>query len=529
MSLGVFQNNNATSYFNDSLGKFAAAVDADCAWLDTSWIGSRNSTVWLDRIGLWQTNYTPVGTREGIIRIDPLLIDNTSAGIKKVATSLWFHMGAFTPLAGTQNIYAVATTGNLPWQQVDYNDVTTVLDTDVWANVGSQEPRGTGPGVGVTGYYDTNSNTEWIFFEDWGYALVLNTDVQIDAGLQAQVSALINLSTGFATPIQMPSLYKTAPANDYQSGELFGESLVTFDSLQWLPDDDSTAGAPKGQIFMAAYSGLPDTYHFGKWVEWNPTGALGSPIRTHLRERFISRFQVDPEAVQSSFPGKLSNEIPSSAQAVNRLKINRQTGRPTLLSTLTGGGVASYNGDVYHTAILELTPQAVTSEMTNPAPRQQVTTNRVVIIGSQAVGDLGENVAGQNVTWALQRLATRGEVLPTTPTPGETVAADFSPFDRNSNFPFDVYEDGVPLTETTHYTVNEALGQITFVAPKPLGSGEVYTIDYAHPTSPQSPAFGTLLTAESITDEDGEAFTRVEWPDEDDDAGFVDKITVTTT
>jgi hypothetical protein len=118
--------------------------------------------------------------------------------------------------------------------------------------------------------------------------------------------------------------------------------------------------------------------------------------------------------------------------------------------------------------------------------------------------------------------------IPATP-PTDPYTVDNVPIDRNSNFPFDVLKDGVPLTETTHYTVDEALGQISWAGSEDPPSGSsIYSIDYAHPTVEQSPPFGQLLVATAITDENGEAFTRVRYLDEDLNEGFVDQLTVDT-
>ena len=545
MSLGVFQNNNLTDYIRG--GKFAAAIDADTTWLSTSFSGeSRNGLVWLDRIGLWQLNYKAAGSRDGVVRIDPLLIDNTSAAIVRVAdpNALFVHMGAYVPSTGEGRLFGVSGNGSPgnPWQVVDYNDITNILNTNVFPNVTQRTNQVAGFISTDDGYYDTIDQTEWLFFEGWdhdgsgntvGTALILQASVRAGGVTYTNVPALVNLDTGFATPLAgMPTLYQTTPANDFQSGELFGLSAATFDALQFLPDDDSTRSAPKGQVFMSGFqssAGLGT--HLMKTVEWNPTAKAGTPVRIHLKERLVTRFIVDLQASTASFPGATSNEIPSTAGGANRMKVNRQTGRPTLVgSTEQGSNVGPFNSQVFHSVLLEATPEAIASAVTKPAPRQSVTTNRVVIVGTEAIGDLGERVASQDVAWTLRRVTTRAEVLATTPVLGETVTVANVPIDRNSNFPFAVKKDGVAMTEGaggTEYTVNEALGQITFGAAEPVG-GSVYTIDYAHPTVPVLPPFGQLLVATAVTDENGEAFTRVRYADEPLNAGFVDQLDVDT-
>ena len=110
------------------------------------------------------------------------------------------------------------------------------------------------------------------------------------------------------------------------------------------------------------------------------------------------------------------------------------------------------------------------------------------------------------------------------------VVANF-PIDRTQLvYPFEVLEDGVPLTETTHYTVDEAQGEITFVGSKPEdpGSGEVYTINYAHPADPAAPAHGTLVDVTAFTNVDGVAETRVSYPDDADLVGQIDELQADT-
>jgi hypothetical protein len=540
VSLGVFQNSDITEYMRG--GKYATGqTGGEPTWLQGKAGSTRNSLLWLDRLGLWQADFVETGIRAGTCRIDPLGIDNTSAAIKRLAhgADFFFHIGAYVPSTGEQNLFSVEDIGfpGDPFNLVDYNQPDTILTPNVFPNVSTRSNTVAGFGSGDIGWYDTNDDTEWLFFEGWdhdgsgntvGTALITNTECRDATALYTEITCLVNLQTGFATPfLALPSLYKTSPDNAGQSGELFGEARVEMDALQFLPDDDSLASAPKGQLLLSSSA---SENHFIRMIEWNPETLTGTPIRTHMQERLITRMTFDLEASNASFPGLLSNEVPSTSSGVGRIKINRQTGRPSVIYSEEAGSAADYfTNFVYHTTIMEMTIAAVTAEMTKPSARQDVVTNRIVIVGSEAVGDLGERVGGQDVTWSLSRLSTQNETLPTTGTPGETVVVDFFPIDRNSNFPFAIYEDGSELVDPTHYTVTESTGSIHFVGPKPLGGGEVYTIDYTHPSSLQTPAFGQLLVTTAITDENGEAFTRVKYADTPTDEGFVDQLTVTTT
>lgn len=547
MSLGVFQNLNATDYFRQ--GKFTAVVAADISYPMPSFSGEfRAGTMFLNRLGIWQSNMTDGGgSRTGVKRWDPLLVDNTSAAVGRFFVPQWFHQGAYVPLTGEQRIFGNASWGTtFGWDVIDYNDPTNVIITDAFPNVAT---RGSSAASGVAttdvGWFEHPSisgSSEWIFFEGWdwdssgntlGTALITQATVRVVAGAgvsQAErpigVTALVNLATGKATPLAgLPSLYQTNPDNDFQAGSLFGEAILFFDAIQFLPDSDSSRSAPKGQIFLSTNNGLN---HYAIWVEWNPTGVSGTPLRTHLRNRLTTRFIIATTADTGTYPGIDSN-IVAGTSSLNRLKVNPNNGRPMMHMGALSFNVVSYNADLYRQNMLEATPQAVVSQVTRPSARQQPATNRIVIVGTEAVGDLGERIGSVPVTWDLKRITTRGETLATTPTLGETVTVDQFPIDRNRSFPFDVFKDGTPMVEddlVNGYTVNEALGQITFGSAEPVG-GSVYTADYGHPTVPVAPPFGQLLVPEAVTDGNGEAFTRVRYLDEPLNAGFSDELTVT--
>jgi hypothetical protein len=166
--------------------------------------------------------------------------------------------------------------------------------------------------------------------------------------------------------------------------------------------------------------------------------------------------------------------------------------------------------------------------ISTPTPIGSIETNRRVPMQVQVTGTLGEQIANAPVVFSLARISSVNEILAVTPTPGETVAVAQPPIDRLALvFDFEVLEGGVPLTETTHYTVNEALGEITFVAPKPE-VGMVYTATYAHPAAPATPPHGTLVDSAVTTDIDGFAQARVLYPDDADLIGQVDQLDAET-
>ena len=104
------------------------------------------------------------------------------------------------------------------------------------------------------------------------------------------------------------------------------------------------------------------------------------------------------------------------------------------------------------------------------------------------------------------------------------------------NFPIDgvsatdntlvVYENGTPLTVTTHYTVVLATGAITGVGAV-FDSTKTYTVDYEHQETGAQPPHGIQRTTFSTTDENGRAIARIENPDDAEIVGELDGLSAT--
>lgn len=517
MSLGLFQNRDAATYF--SSGNFTQpAVE----------VWPAPGHLYLDKLGLVQSRYRPNGSSVpvGSCRWDPLLVNNTGANIIALAeANTVFKIGDFQPNTGAQRLFSRQQVANSQFDERSYTSPGLVIGTDVWPNVGHDQPRNAGPvNPADEGFYDiTSSFNSWVFFPEWGFAVIGSATIRQGGVTYTEVMGLVDLSTGKATIIDSPISYSTNPVNQFQAGELFGESLVRFDTYQFLPDDNSTNLAPKGRLFMCSERRLPGgntARNYIKFIDWNPLSVSGTPNRIHLRERLITRLEYEENDTGGPPP---DNGVPDNLE--NRFLFNPRTNRviaPFMEIVLPAAAPSAWE-----ITVIEYLNQAEVAVITNPAPRTNPTTNRIVIFGTEARGDLNELIAGQGVTWALEAVSTQAEVLPTTPTPGETVQVANGPIDRNASFPFVVYEDGTPLTEGVHYT-QTAPDNINFIGPKPLAGGEVYTCDYAHPATPTTPPIGQLLNVSGITDENGEAFTRVKYEDDDADVGFVDKLTVDT-
>lgn len=560
MSLGVQQNLNATKYMREDLGTdgnvFNAAPPVTSA-LQMSLFRSvttpnRPSLMFLDRLGLWQKR---LGTGSGDFgwgRIDPLLVDNTSSAVKRIST-LTFQgqaQSAFNPSdPSSQRLFGFNSINDDVWTEFDYVvDPTNPFTDPPFPNVGPGGPSAAS-GIGITdpGAYTLSDNrsSNWVIFPGWkngdpsnvlGTALVAGATVRDALAVSnVHVPALVNLDTGFATALEgFPSTFQTSPANKFQSGPLFDQPITFFESLQFLADPDSTAAQPKGQIFMSAHiSSEPE--HFAMWREWNPENVASQSFpRTHLFTRVVTRFDVVITGDTLTVPDVDSNILagipPTTTIELNRLIVNPLNGRPTLLSGVNIPSVGVYTGDPYINGILEATPVPVFDQYSNPRARQQVTTNRVVVIGSDALGDLGEKIEGRDVEWELESISTQNETVDTTLlSPGDpAVALANIPVDRNNNFPFELTKGGVPMLETTEFTFVESTGIITFVSPEPTETDDfTYKMSYGHPASPDAgTTFGTLLSNFGVTDSRGEVVTRVQYPDDDSLAGFSDQITI---
>ncbi len=145
-------------------------------------------------------------------------------------------------------------------------------------------------------------------------------------------------------------------------------------------------------------------------------------------------------------------------------------------------------------------------------------------LGAVVSGDLGELITGAIVTWSASRISTNREALDVSGVgAGGSVVVANAPMDDAPKF-VQVYEDGVLLTETTHYTLTRSTGTITFVSPLP-DTSKAYTVSYSHRDSPASPSHGTLLTTQSVTDANGRAKTQIRYPSNAQLSGHFDEVT----
>jgi hypothetical protein len=453
---------------------------------------------------------------------DPILFDATSPMSVVIGEPSWIFLaspGEWDRLANTQKIYG----GSISTNQIsEAHPLTTVVEVaDPYPNVGFTTTRN-GKASSEDGYY-SGSNSSFLFFETLGYVLCTNClQVRYSGITYSNIPVTIDLSTGDATPVDGMFFHHQASPNAWQGEEVFGDSF-TCDRAQFVPDDDSTPAAPKGFIFAHARVRLPvggDAHQYCKFYDWNPTGKPAEPgtlSRVHKRLTMLSRFEIDeaayPTGIDKNYAGEHIIYHPPSRGLIMYIGNWSGVGDPPTADELK----------------VTFGVNATLADITAPAQLRDVETAKTIPFYVYAYGTLGEPIAGVDVTFSIERVSTIGEVLDTSGGAGSDSQVDNSPIDDDPEFPVVVYKDGVPLVDPTHYSVDRGVSpnEIDFVAPEPDGVA-VYTVDYPHRTDPATPAHGTLLTATSQTDADGEALTDVRYADDDDLVGDLDKLTATT-
>lgn len=507
MSIAVNQSRDLVTYL--TTGNFSAGRALNITGEPTPRMGWR----YYDRLDVIYTRMDAPGGGAGIL--DPLFLDNTNPIFGQFSGTFGsMVIGQLDRIANTQRAYEFTVGGNLSLNEVNPIVLAQTIDSDPWPNYGVYSSRVLAPGV--PGYYVLTEGTV-LFFGDDGqpgsYGKALQTwcsCTHTDSVTYAEVAALVDLETGVAEILPIPVSYG-ALTHQFAEPTLFGD-VVDFRNCQFVGDDDSTHAAPKGFLVftsLAVNAGGSNRFCYVKLVEFNPLDAPGTPNRIHLRERLLTRYNVEE--------GQFGVELDGVFAFLNEAPIYHSPSRQILHPTSASSVSLPYQADEIGVLNVPITP--VLDLLTPPSPRTTVETNSIVIFSSDARGDLNEPISGARVDWTLERVSTVAEVLATTPTPGETVVVDQFPMDE---LPREVvvYEDGTPLVETTNYTVNRTTGQITFVAPKPLAGGEVYTADYYHEADPASPPHGRLLNQTGTSDENGELTARIEY---EDDAAVVDQ------
>lgn len=466
-----------------------------------------------------------------------------------------YFVGEFDADADEQRVYGTtAFTGGSDGSQLEEVDLASPFITRVpdfaatnfraggislYRSAGSLTVQGARPATSAGALvFESAEPATW----PSGYALMAGAVLRDDAGAglmdYQRVLCQVDLADeggatgppggfGRALIVPTPNYYASSisPLHPTAHAGPIGGFNVWFDHLQFAPDGDSTVTAPKGRIFMVnrpndnnhrippGPTGAGSVYHrFVKIIEWNPTGKDATPgniNRVNLRTLLVSLCKfIENETLANGGIGigseaNMNDSIPFFHPPTETMRY--------WVNTEPVAGVA--DGD--STAIeFSLTPEV--DEITVPTAVGQAETAKTMQFRSTALGDLGERISGVDLDWTLDRRSTDGEVL-TNPGPGGSVAVANFPIDGESatDSSLVVFEDGVPLTVTTHFTVVLATGVITGVGAV-FDVTKVYTVDYQHSTNGAQPPFGILRTTQSRTDANGVALATVEVPDDDE-------------
>jgi hypothetical protein len=529
MSLLITSTTDHKSYFTSANGLPSGL------WLDGESSGSNGAVgfYWdrFDRI----VSKCDAASGIGWLAWDPNVLDETTAKLNYYdpgAASDFPRMmvGYHDRVNNTQSLYGHSNSGVGAITEADQTDFS---DTGTWA-FDSFVRYFDGRPIAAEGGRE-NGDGQMVIFEDWGYAIQTLADVRFGGVVYQNMMCKIDLNTADSTPITAMgsglgpedgfiAKHEASP-NDF-TGSLFAGDAFELNKLQFVPDEDSTPAAPKGFFHMQSESDgslISGNQHrvYIKHIEFNPTvkaAAPGTPNREDGRVVLFTRLIL----LEDTAPTTLGGIGTSPGGPVPYL--NEHLIYHPLTRTLRGAFGEEIGGSDPNFVVVLVAPTVpAVAEITPPTPFVEVTTAKTATFGATVRGDLNERIAGETVTWDLKRASTVGEIL-TNPGPAGTTTVANVPIDDDG---LEVYEDGVLLTETTHYTVNRALGQITGVGAKFVASATL-TCNYRHRTNTVAPAHGSLRTSQSDSDLTGQALARVEYPDNDELADEIDELTGTT-
>lgn len=570
MSLSVFQNRPAGLYMRTAFGLASGDV-AKAFSIQNSVTGLHQTATYCDKIQVWRSWYNVHGAASapGHIDWDPFLSDTSSSKIQYHPTpttggNYFLHVSAYVPATGAQEMFLIDETSNQPFRLVQYSSPEIIDVADPFPEIRGDNPPNLPYSLSTNdGYWNNVGNrSSPIMFLGWpgppeisagndvGTMWWPSCTVRWDGVTYVATSIYVNMKTGEGIPVgvvtggqpdHMIALYKTTPSHQFQGNKLFNQIGIEFHQNQWIPDDDSSALKPKGQIFTSVQvrtsppvPALQAGTFTIRFTDFNPEGGVGTPIRTHMRERVLTQCQWVASQSAPGDPNWASETNQQNTQTFSNIPslfYCPLTGRPTILGGAGFGDADDFDTAPFYSQLTEYAPVPSIDQLTAPEPRQGMSTNRITVVGVEAVGDIGEPVAGVSIDWTLEAVSTRDEVLTIVGPSGsnETVQLANAPIDHaNLSYKFELRKDVTTiLEEGVDFTVDDALGQITFLAAEPF-TGSIYNIDYTHPNVPVSPAFGSLLVKQSLTNTAGEATTRVRQPDTPANAGFLDRITAAT-
>lgn len=315
------------------------------------------------------------------------------------------------------------------------------------------------------------------------------------------------------------------------------EGPIGGDQFDWVfnafyPDSDSTATQPKGFLFASSFREIPvigssspgDVQRiYLRFTDFNPFGvvaASGQPSRVHGRIEMTTRMVpiINP---MFDLAGVTEVVNPSA----NQPAWDPIRGRFVLIlnSAVVANPPVTANGDC---AVGFYSQAPAIAFVAAPAPRSVPRTNAITEFQTAVSGDIGEPIAGATIGWTLSRRSTLNETLTISGGIGTTSTVANPPIDDEvpsvAEGTLRIFADGIELQETTDFTVVLSTGVITWVTDQQGAS--IVTASYEHRQTSASPSFGTLLSSQSQTDENGQAITRVRYPDNDAIVGELDGI-----
>lgn len=541
MSLALASNRNMTPYL--ALGNFAAdpaiTIEPQGNFLPTYRYIDRTNVV-----QMFCESRTLAVISNKTIRIDPELADSTSSSVGTYATGQRFFMGDFEPLSGAQRMFGRNSSDNVTstlWLEINVDNPLGVLGS-VFPMIAQGQPSAAS---GITSPDEfwwaivPNTGPDACFFptqETTGKALYSWTGCRhSDLVFYTNVLVDVDLATGEGRIVtEVPLMYRAGgPNHQFEQGALLGETVdVEFKGIQFVADNDSTNLAPKGQLLLSAWAiDAAGRYRFYvKFVDWNPTGAAGSPTRIHTRERLITRIICDPAATQSTVLPDPALRVRLGAPALANTQsqyfvLDRSRNVLVLVSSIKDNPDPPLDRS---NAILTFSNVPELSTLRNPAPFGAVETGRIVQFQTDARGDLGEPVGGLVCAWSIKRTSSKGELLATSGQPFDAlIPVANGPVDLDLPYPKQLLEDATPLAEGGVY--DWVASGVQFKGGAHPAVGKVYLVDYPHTANPVEPSHGQLLSASSVTDDVGSARTRVRYADDADLAEQRDRLEVEAT
>lgn len=514
----------ALAFDRDAPAFASALTPGDINLLSAVDTSGRRFSLYYDRLDRMVCGGRGLATPDAWGFFDPLLLDGSqprsdfTSGVQTGLASSPnnVYAGQFDRVGASQKIFSTKffnATTSIKFDEIDPTTFQYVVE-DAFPNVGFQSQNG--KTSTVDGFYQANTNSDFIFLDGVGKAYAIQCNVRFQ-GSTVNCLAEIDLVTGDAVPVDgIPARARTNPG-PFEEPELFGET-VEWRMLQFIPDPDSQFTRPKGRLLVMSrpptFGTVANQTAWARFVEWNPTNLAGTPNRTHLRFELTTRLEYDETALRGG-NGQTTQGFdllfhPPQGRIVTWYTQNFQTPPGTANNTGTIG----------------FTRQPVVASLGSSSEQSLARTGATVDFVAEVLGSLGEGVAGEKVEFSAARVSEAERFDGTTVGVGGTYnflqAADAGSIQ--------VFRDPdgakVLLAETTDYTIvgGGTPTGITGVSPQWI-SGQTYLVTYTHLASELTPAHGEVLQPVASSGLDGQARSQIRWPDNADLEGALDVVT----